>query len=110
MKDVVAPSPADPGHHVLVPQVGMEAARARAGPDERGELRRVRLWAEPRQRSVIALGQNPPRCLALGAELTDQQREIVIESESGYGAARSGPLGWDLYVEPARLRKMHHNA
>ena len=87
----------------------MHAAPVRAVQDQLGEGVVLGLGPEPGEGTVVAGGEDPPRRLALGAVLADEDRHlgplVAAEAEpndasfaapgASWGAARrrAGPLG-----------------
>jgi hypothetical protein len=69
VQHVVGVASADAGHGALVAQNGVDATRVVAPPDPRRERVRQHLGTEDGQRTLVALREHPPACLALLPEL-----------------------------------------
>ena len=80
----------DAGDDPLIAQVGVESPRAGARADQLGEGLGVRFGSQALQRPLVARGQNPPRRLALGPVLADQDRPLRIVRGLG-PRRRNGP-------------------
>ena len=78
VQDVVTPAPPDAGDDPLITQVGMEAPLTRAGANQLGEGVGVRFRSQAMQRPLVVRGENPPRRLALGSVLPDQDRPLRV--------------------------------
>ena len=109
VEGVVGVAPAHAGHRALVPEDGVHPPavlrRAAAAPGTRRCRARARAWPV----AVVARRQHPPARLALGAELLEQEGDVV-EPQAEERALDLRRLGRLLDVDAPALREVDEHA